>query len=53
MSCVGIDIHKRYSICSAQDERDRKLGSAQIEGNTASGFRSIFQGARGKIARGD
>ena len=44
MSYVRIDIYKRYSICSAQDERDRKLGSARIEGNTASGFVQFFKG---------
>ena len=42
MNYVGIDIHKRYSVCVAQDERGRRLGEARIEGNLAVGFRSIF-----------
>ncbi len=38
MNYVGIDIHKRYSVCAAEDERGRLLGEARIEGNTADGF---------------
>src|ERR1044071_3486960 len=38
MNYVGIDIHKRYSVCAAQDEQGRKLGGARIEGNSASAF---------------
>ena len=38
MNYVGIDIHKRYSVCAAEDERGRPLGDARIEGNTADGF---------------
>lgn len=52
MSYVGIDIHQRYSIFSAQYERVRKLGSAGIDGNTASGFVQFVKGS-GTIARGD
>jgi len=44
MNFVGIDIHKRYSVCVAQDEPGRKLGVARIEGNTASGFAQFFEG---------
>jgi len=44
MKFVGIDIHKRYSVCAAQDEQGRKLGVARVEGNTASGFAQFFQG---------
>lgn len=38
MNYIGIDIHKRYSICATQDEQGRKLGGARIEGNSASAF---------------
>ena len=38
MNYVGIDIHKRYSVLVAQDERGRKLREARIEGNSESGF---------------
>jgi len=38
MNYVGIDIHKRYSVASVQDEQGRRLGEARIEGNTATGF---------------
>jgi len=48
MKFVGIDIHKRYSVCVAQDEQGRKLGVARIEGNTASGFAQFFEGLGGE-----
>lgn len=38
MNYVGIDVHKRYSVCAAQDEQGRELGVARIEGNIGSGF---------------
>ena len=38
MNYVGIDVHKRYSVCAAQDEQGRELGVVRIEGNTRSGF---------------
>jgi transposase len=47
MNFVGIDIHKRYSFCVAQDEQGRKLGSARIEGNQPSGFAQFFEGLEG------
>jgi transposase len=47
MNFVGIDIHKRYSLCVAQDEQGRKLGVARIEGNAASGFAQFFKGLGG------
>lgn len=43
MNYVGIDIHKRYSVCAAQDERGRLLGEARIEGNSADGFVQYLQ----------
>jgi transposase len=48
MNFVGIDIHKRYSVCVAQDEQGRKLGVARIEGNSASGFAQFFESLGGK-----
>jgi len=32
MNFVGIDIHKRFGVCVAQDEQGRKLAVARIEG---------------------
>lgn len=43
MNYVGIDIHKRYSVLCAQDERGRTLREARIEGNQADGFVRFFQ----------
>ena len=48
MNFVGIDIHKRYSVCTAQDEQGRKLVVARIDGNAASGFAQFFQGLGGE-----
>ncbi len=48
MNYVGIDIHKRYSVCVAQDERGRPLGEARIEGNLATGFAQFFCSLGGK-----
>ena len=48
MNYVGIDIHKRYSVCVAQDERGRRLGEARIEGNLAAGFAQFFRSLGGK-----
>jgi transposase len=47
MNFVGIDIHKRYSVCTAQDEQGRRLAVARIDGNAASGFAQFFQGLGG------
>jgi len=38
MNYVGIDVHKRYSVCAAQDEQGRELGVVRIEGNSGSGL---------------
>jgi transposase len=48
MNFVGIDIHKKYSVCVAQDEQGRRLGVARIEGNTASGFAQFFKSLGGQ-----
>lgn len=48
MNYVGIDIHKRYSVCAAQDEQGRKLGVARIEGNLGSGFAQYLRGLGGR-----
>ena len=48
MNYVGIDIHKRYSVCAAQEERGRLLGEARVEGNSADGFVQYLQGLGGK-----
>jgi transposase len=47
MNYVGIDIHKKYSVLCAQDERGRKLGEARIEGNSAEGFAQFFRSLEG------
>ena len=47
MNYVGIDIHKKYSVLSAQDERGRRLKEARIEGDSVSGFVQFFQSLEG------
>jgi hypothetical protein len=42
MNYVGIDIHKRYSVLVAVDERGQELKRGRVNGNEAFGFRSIF-----------
>src|SRR5690606_8222498 len=39
---VGIDYHKRYSVISAVDCDGRRLVEARVTGNTAEGFRTVF-----------
>jgi len=48
MNYLGIDIHKRYSVCAAEDERGQELGTWRVEGNRASGFASILESLGGK-----
>src|SRR5437762_12576624 len=48
MNYVGIDIHKRYSVCAAQDERGRWLAEARIEGNSGDGFVQYLRSLGGK-----
>lgn len=48
MNYVGIDIHKRYSVCAAKSERGRSLGGARIEGNSRDGFVQYFGGLGGR-----
>ena len=48
MNYVGIDIHKKYSVLCAQDERGTKLREARIEGNTEEGFARFFGGLEGR-----
>jgi hypothetical protein len=43
MNYVGIDIHKRYSVLAAQDEKGRKLKEARIEGNSVEEYARCFQ----------
>ena len=47
MNYVGIDIHKRYSVVCALDERGRKLKEARIEPNSSSGFVRFFKELKG------
>ena len=47
MNYVGIDIHKRYSVLVAVDERGRELARGRINGNTAFGFAQFFAGLGG------
>jgi transposase len=48
MNYVGVDIHKRYSVLVAVDERGRELSRCRINGNTASGFAQFFAGLEGR-----
>ena len=47
MNYVGIDIHKRYSVLVAVDERGRELRRGRINGNGAVGFAQFFSAACG------
>ena len=47
MKYVGIDIHKRYSVLVAVDERGWELARGRINGNTAFGFAQFFAGLEG------
>jgi transposase len=42
MQYVGIDYHKRYSVCSATDERGQSVRERRIAGNSAAGFAQFF-----------
>ena len=42
MNYVGIDIHKRYSVLVAVDERGRELARGRVSGNSAFGFAQFF-----------
>jgi transposase len=48
MNYVGVDIHKRYSVLVAVDERGRELARGRINGNSAFGFAQFFAGLEGK-----
>ena len=47
MNYIGIDIHKRYSVCVTQDEQGRKLGGVRIEGNSAAAFAQYLGSLKG------
>jgi transposase len=47
MNYVGVDIHKRYSVLVAVDERGRELRRGRINANGASGFAQFFGGLEG------
>src|SRR5450432_2424667 len=42
MNYVGIDIHKKYSVLCAQDERGAKLKEARVEGNSRQAYARFF-----------
>jgi len=42
MNYVGIDIHKRYSVLVAVDERGQELKRGRVNGNEAFGFAQFF-----------
>ena len=42
MRYVGIDYHKRYSVCCATDERGQAVRERRIAGNSAAGFAQFF-----------
>src|SRR5215831_19947145 len=47
MNYVGVDIHKRYSVLVAVDERGRELRRSRINGNEAAGFAQFFSSLEG------
>jgi transposase len=47
MNYVGVDIHKRYSVLVATDERGRELIRGRVNGNTAFGFAQFFSRLEG------
>src|SRR5438477_410209 len=47
MNYVGVDVHKKYSVLCALDERGRKLREARVEGNTGCGFAQFFRSLEG------
>jgi hypothetical protein len=51
MNYVGIDLHKKYSVLSAQDERGRKLKEARVEGTVGTGMRAFSVRWRGRVKR--
>lgn len=44
---VGIDIHKRYSVCATEDEQGRRRRGARIEGNSATAFAQYLKALGG------
>jgi transposase len=47
MNYVGIDIHKKYSVLCAQDERGGRLLEARIEGHCREDFARFFGALEG------
>ena len=47
MNYVGVDVHKKYSVLCALDERGHKLREGRVEGNASSGFAQFFAGLEG------
>jgi transposase len=47
MNYVGVDVHKKYSVLCARDERGRKLREARVEGNAGCGFAQFFRSLEG------
>jgi len=47
MHYVAIDLHKRYSVCSALNEQGQRTREARIDGNSAAGFAQFFHGLGG------
>jgi hypothetical protein len=47
MNYVGIDIHKRYSVLVAVDERGQELNRGRVNGNEAFGFAQFFLTLKG------
>src|SRR5207245_418190 len=47
MNYVGVDVHKKYSVLCALDERGRKLREARVEGNTGCGVAQFFRSLEG------
>jgi hypothetical protein len=45
MNYVGIDIHKKYSVLCAQDERGSRLKEARIEGHCRQDYARFFEEA--------
>jgi transposase len=47
MNYVGLDIHKKYSVLVAVDERGQALARGRVQGNSALGFAQFFGALEG------
>ncbi len=48
MNYVGLDVHKKYSVLVAVDERGQGLARGRVTGNDPAGFARFFAGLPGR-----